>query len=286
MIKEFLIELEYVKGYSPNTIKSYETDLNLFDSFLKKDLLSVTSSDIKNFIKSNASKSDKTISRYITTLRMFYNFLEKKGYLKINPSKNISLPKSRGGLPEVLTIEEVDNLLNIEINTPFDYRDKCILEVLYSTGIRITELVNLTLSDINLDDDLIKVFGKGSKERLIPINDTARDYLIGYINDIRPNLLKKVNTDDLYLNNHGKKLSRQAVFLMIKKRALSSGIKKNISPHTLRHSFATHLLKMGADIRFIQELLGHSDISTTQNYTHIANQTLKDNYEMYNPRDN
>ena len=285
-IKEFLIDLEYVSGYSNNTVLSYKNDLTIFNDFIKKDLTKVSPDDIRKFIKANASKKDKTLARYITTLRMFYDFLEKRGYLNNNPTKSISLPKLDKHLPDVLTIEEVSRLLDIKPESNYDFRNKCILELLYSTGLRITELVKLTLKDIYLDDDLIKVMGKGSKERVLPLNDAASFYLKKYINEIRPKMIKKTNTENLFLNNHGKGLTRQAVFKMIKSRALEVNIKKNISPHTLRHSFATHLMIEGADIRFIQELLGHSDIQTTQIYTHIANQTLKNNYEEYNPRDN
>ena len=285
-IKEFLIDLEYVSGYSNNTVISYKNDLTIFSDFIKKDLTKVSSEDIRKFIKFNASKKDKTLARYITTLRMFYDFLEKRGYLKSNPTKSIALPKLDKHLPDVLTIEEVNKLLDIKLETNYDFRNKCILELLYSTGLRISELVKLSLKDIYLDEDLIKVMGKGSKERMLPLNDAASLYLKKYINEIRPQMIKKTNTDELFLNNHGKGLTRQAVFKMIKSRALEANIKKNISPHTLRHSFATHLMMEGADIRFIQELLGHSDIQTTQIYTHIANQTLKNNYEEFNPRDN
>lgn len=285
-IKDFIIDLEFARGYSKNTISSYETDLKLFNDYINTDIDKVTSNDIRNFIKYNSDKKDKTVTRYITTLRMFYDFLEKKNIIKNSPMKEIEMPKLGKYLPEVLSFDEVNALLDIIPETNFDYRNKCILELLYSTGIRISELTNLVLSDVSLDEDLIKVMGKGAKERVVPLNESADYYLAIYINEIRPKMLKKTNTDSLFLNNHGKGLTRQAVFKIIKKRALDANINKNISPHTLRHSFATHMMIMGADIRFIQELLGHSDISTTQIYTHIANQTIKTNYEELNPRDN
>lgn len=285
-IKDFIIDLEFARGYSKNTISSYETDLKLFNDYINTDIDKVTSNDIRNFIKYNSDKKDKTVTRYITTLRMFYDFLEKKNIIKNSPMKEIEMPKLGKYLPEVLSFDEVNALLDIIPETNFDYRNKCILELLYSTGIRISELTNLVLSDVSLDEDLIKVMGKGAKERVVPLNESADYYLTIYINEIRPKMLKKTNTDSLFLNNHGKGLTRQAVFKIIKKRALDANINKNISPHTLRHSFATHMMIMGADIRFIQELLGHSDISTTQIYTHIANQTIKNNYESLNPRDN
>ena len=285
-IKEFIVDLEFARGYSKNTVASYESDLKLFSDFLNGNIESAKASDVRAFIKKNSIKKDKTITRYITTLRMFYDFLEKKEYIKINPMNEIGLPKIGKYLPEVLTLDEVMLLLDIKIQSPFDFRNKCILELLYSTGIRITELTSLDLTDVNIDDDLIKVMGKGLKERVVPLNEITSDYLKEYIMNVRPKMIKKTATTALFLNNHGKRITRQAVFKMIKKRALEVNIKKNISPHTLRHSFATHMMVEGADIRFIQELLGHSDISTTQVYTHIANQTLKNDYEKLNPRDN
>ena len=285
-ISEFLIELEYVKNYSKNTISSYNSDLLLFSNFIKKDLSKVNTDDIRKFIKHISDRKEKTLARYLTTFRMFYDFLVKKKYISINPMDGIESPKIGKYLPSVLTIEEVDKLLSIEPKDNYTFRNRCILELLYSSGLRISELVSLKLENVNLNDSFIKVMGKGSKERVVPLNDITTEYLTKYITDIRPTMLKQIQTDYLFLNNHGKNLSRQAVFKMIKKRANEVGIKKEISPHTLRHSFATHLLLGGADIRFIQELLGHSDVSTTEIYTHVASLTLKKDYNELNPRDN
>ena len=285
-ISEFLIELEYVKNYSKNTISSYNSDLLLFSNFIKKDLSKVNTDDIRKFIKHISDRKEKTLARYLTTFRMFYDFLVKKKYISINPMDGIESPKIGKYLPSVLTIEEVDKLLSIEPKDNYTFRNRCILELLYSSGLRISELVSLKLENININDSFIKVMGKGSKERVVPLNDITTEYLTKYITDIRPTMLKQIQTDYLFLNNHGKNLSRQAVFKMVKKRANEVGIKKEISPHTLRHSFATHLLLGGADIRFIQELLGHSDVSTTEIYTHVASLTLKKDYNELNPRDN
>lgn len=285
-ISEFLIELEYVKNYSSNTISSYNSDLLLFDSFIKKDLSKVQTEDIRKFIKHISDKKEKTLARYLTTFRMFYDFMVKKKYISINPMDGIESPKIGKYLPSVLTIEEVDKLLSIEPKDNYSFRNRCMLELLYSSGLRISELVSLKLENINLNDSFIKVMGKGAKERIVPLNEITTEFLTKYINEIRPAMLKKLQTDYLFLNNHGKNLSRQAVFKMVKKRASEVGIKKDISPHTLRHSFATHLLLGGADIRFIQELLGHSDVSTTEIYTHVASLTLKKDYNELNPRDN
>lgn len=285
-ISEFLIELEYVKNYSSNTISSYNSDLLLFDSFIKKDLSKVQTEDIRKFIKHISDRKEKTLARYLTTFRMFYDFMVKKKYISINPMDGIESPKIGKYLPSVLTIEEVDKLLSIEPKDNYSFRNRCMLELLYSSGLRISELVSLKLENINLNDSFIKVMGKGAKERIVPLNEITTEFLTKYINEIRPAMLKKLQTDYLFLNNHGKNLSRQAVFKMVKKRASEVGIKKDISPHTLRHSFATHLLLGGADIRFIQELLGHSDVSTTEIYTHVASLTLKKDYNELNPRDN
>ena len=286
-IDEFKTDLQYVKNYSNNTVKAYESDLLSFQKFLNnKDISRVSSEDIQKYMHSFGDKTDKTLARALTTLRMFYDFLIRRNIIKESPMDGIASPKIGKYLPDVLSIDEVDRLLDIKPKNNFEFRNKCILELLYSTGLRISELVSLKFENINLDDSLIKVMGKGSKERIVPLNDITTDYLKEYIEKIRPEMLKKVQTDYIFLNNHGKVLTRQAVFKMIKKRALEANIKKNISPHTLRHSFATHMLSNGADIRFIQELLGHSDIATTEIYTHTTFEQLKREYAEYNPRDN
>lgn len=285
-IEEFRVNLTYEKNYSPNTIASYISDITNFQKYLKnKSLTSVKSEDVHKYIKSLASMKDRSLARNLSSLRMFYMFLVKMNYMKDNPLYGITGPKIGKYLPDVLSIEEVDKLLDFEPKDNFTFRNRCILELLYSTGLRISELTSLKLSNINLDDCFVKVMGKGSKERIVPLSDIAVDYLREYIANVRPKMLKNRMCDDLFLNNHGLGLTRQAVFKMIKKRGEEVGLKKNISPHTLRHSFATHLLQNGADIRFIQELLGHSDVGTTEIYTHIANETLKESYDALNPRD-
>ena len=286
-IDEFIIDLKYVKNYSDNTIKSYESDLREFQEYLnKKDISMVNNDEIRKYFRTFDNKNERTLARTMSSMRAFYDYLIKKNIIKVNPMDDINGPKIGKYLPEVLTIDEVDRLLDITPKDAFTFRNRCILELLYSTGIRISELVGLKLENLSLNDSLIKVMGKGSKERVVPLNDITTDYLRDYITDVRPKMLKKVQTDYLFLNNHGKPITRQAVFKMIKARALEVGIKKNISPHTMRHSFATHMLEGGADIRFIQELLGHSDAQTTEIYTHIVNETLKKDYSEYNPRDN
>jgi len=286
-INEFVVDLMYVRNYSKNTIESYRSDMEQFCEFLKKKSLDkVAVEDIRAFIKREAQISEKSLARKLSSFRTFYDFMVKKGYLTVNPMDGVEGPKIGKYLPDVLSVEEVDRLLDFEPDDNFSFRNRCILELLYSTGLRISELTSLKLENVNLDESLIKVMGKGSKERIVPLNDIATEYMGKYIKEIRPNMLKKEQTDYIFLNNHGKVLTRQAVFKMIKKRAEDVKLGKDISPHTLRHSFATHLLQNGADIRFIQELLGHSDVGTTEIYTHIINEALKRDYDELNPRDN
>lgn len=286
-VDEFIIELKYVKNYSVNTMDSYRSDLVKFQEYLGKvDLKNVSTSDVHNYIKKLSDLKEKSLARKLSSIRMFYDFMVKKNYLSKSPMDGVEGPKIGKYLPDVLSIDEVDRLLNIEPTDNFTFRNRCILELLYSTGLRISELVSLKLENIILDECFVKVMGKGSKERIVPSNDVTTEYLEKYIKEVRPEMMKGVSTDALFLNNHGKGLTRQAVFKMIKKRAQDIGLKKSISPHTLRHSFATHLLQNGADIRFIQELLGHAELGTTEIYTHVANETLKKDYDELNPRDN
>ncbi len=284
-IDEFLLDLKYAKNYSSNTIVSYQNDLSQFAEFVKVNLDKVSGDDIKKYVKSLHELKEKSLARKLSSLRMFYDFMVKRRFMDASPMTGIDGPKIGKYLPDVLSVEEVDRLLDFTCDNDFSFRNRCILELLYSTGLRISELVSLKLENIVLDEAFVKVMGKGSKERIVPLNDVALDYLEKYIKEVRPRMLKGVTTD-LFLNNHGKGLTRQAVFKVIKKRAEEIHLKKSISPHTLRHSFATHLLQNGADIRFIQELLGHAELGTTEIYTHVANETLKRDYDEYNPRDN
>lgn len=283
LIEDFLRYLLIDKGYSKNTISSYKQDLDRFSVYFKnKDIKNIDNTDLKEYIKI-LNLNEKSISRTISCLKSFYKFLIIEKIVKNNPTDGLYMPKVRKSLPNVLAVEEVTLLLNIKLNDDFSYRNKAMLELMYATGLRVSELVELKLSDIDFNDDIIRIMGKGSKERIIPIGDFAKDYLLEYINKHRGNMLKKMNTDYVFLNNHGKKMTRQGFFKIIKKIAKDAGINTDISPHTLRHSFASHLLKYGADLRTIQELLGHSDISTTQVYTHIANEELRKNYDEYHP---
>ena len=216
-------------------------------------------------------------------MKSFYNYEERLEKIKDNPLTKFKSPKLDKSLPTVLSLEEVTSLLDIEINTPYDARNKAILELFYSSGLRISELINLEMANVDMDENLIRVMGKGKKERIVPFGDIAKNVLNDYINNYRTSINKK-NSTYIFLNNLGNKLSRQYIFRIIKQECIKKGIKKNVSPHTLRHTYATHLLKNGADLRIIQELLGHENLATTQIYTHLDNETLKKDYDEYFPR--
>ena len=283
-IEEFIDYLRFEKKYSENTISSYKRDLNKINLYLKKDFIKLTKADIQKYIQDlSKNESSNTISRTISSLKSFYKFLEINKYTNTNPLTTIISPKTARKLPKVLSEEEVNKLLDINLNNDFDYRNKAMLELMYSSGLRVSELINLTVNDVDLKNSLVRIFGKGSKERIVPLNDYATEALNNYILYHRPKLFKQKENNYLFLNNHGNQMTRQGFFKTLKKIAKEKGIKSELSPHTLRHSFATHLLKYGADLRSIQELLGHSDISTTQIYTHITNEMLEKNYHEYHP---
>ena len=284
LINEFIDYLRFEKKYSENTIDSYKRDLKKTNNYLKKEFTNLTKKDIENYIqKLSKEESTTSISRYISTLKSFYKFLELNKYNKNNPLTTITNPKNPKTLPKTLSEEEIDKLLNINLKTDFDYRNKAMLELMYSSGLRVSELVNLNVNDIDLKNASVRIFGKGSKERIVPLDDYAIEALNNYILYHRISLFKHGENNYLFLNNHGNKMTRQGFFKILQKIAKEKGIKNELSPHTLRHSFATHLLKHGADLRSIQELLGHSDISTTQIYTHITNERLQNNYKEFHP---
>ncbi len=274
------------KKYSENTISSYERDLIKFKKFFenKKELKNISNKDIKEYIRFlSKNENPNSVARNISCLKSFYKFLLIDKYLIKNPLDNITSPKLKKVLPKVLTETEVDKLLNIKLTDNYSYRNKAMIEVMYSSGLRVTELINLKITDIDLNMALIRIFGKGSKERVIPLGEYALNALNEYITYHRGGMIKNKSTNYLFLSSRGDKMTRQAFFKILKKLAKEQGIKTEFSPHTLRHSFATHLLKHGADLRSIQELLGHSDVSSTQIYTHITNEKLKENYKDFHP---
>lgn len=288
MLNEIELFCNYLlidKKYSNNTIESYKRDLVKIDNYLNKSINNIKDTDIKKYLEylTNENESKTSISRNISTLRSFYKFLLIEKVTNYNPMENIDMPKLDKRLPKTLDEEDIDKLLDIKLIDNYSYRNKAMLELMYATGLRVSELVNLKVHDIDLDMAIVRTMGKGSKERIIPIGDYALYYIKIYLEDYRDSMLKKDYNDYLFLNNHGKQMTRQGFFKILNTIASTNGIKKDFSPHTLRHSFATHLLNHGADLRSIQELLGHSDISTTQIYTHVSNKQLRQNYDEYHP---
>ena len=278
--------LKIDKKYGKNTLLSYKNDLKNFNEYINNMLFNkVNYKDIVNFLNFERKKgfSDKTISHSLTVIKNFYNYLEVSDLIDFNPASNIDLPKGKKTLPNVLSIEDVDKILDVELKTRADFRNKAMLELMYSSGLRISELVNLKVLDLNLSEDIVRVRGKGNKDRIVPIGEVAAKYLALYLNEYRNQFLKNKVSDYLFLNPSGNNISRQSLFKTIKKIANEKGIKTDFSPHTLRHSFASHMLENGADLRVIQELLGHESISTTQIYTHISNKQIKTNYEESHP---
>lgn len=280
-IEKYLDYLKYERKLSDNTYKSYEYNLkmlsNYFDKTLTKEL---TSEQLKEYFY-GLNLSSKTKAHYITVFNSYYNFLTRENIISKNPLCGIKMPKLEKKLPNYLTVEEIDKLLDIKLEKSTDYRNKAMLELLYATGMRISELTNLQISQIDFDDDLVRVMGKGKKERIIPLNDIAIKCLKEYINDYRPFLLKLNTSEYVFINNFGGTISRQGFFKILKKLCNKAGIKKEVSPHTLRHSFATHLLNNGADLRIIQELLGHENLVTTEIYAHLQNKKIKDDYDNH-----
>lgn len=280
-IDKYIDYLKYERKLSNNTVASYYENLKKFYLFFEnKNILKLSANEIRDFLYDEKIVA-RTRSHYLTVLNSFYNFLIENNIIKNNPCEVIKLPKLSKKLPNYLTIEEVDRLLNINTTKVYDYRNKAMMETLYACGIRVSELCNIKLSDIDFNEYTIKIFGKGSKERIVPINESSMEALKIYINDYRPFLLKTKVSDYVFINNFGNVISRVGFFKILKKLCKDAGIEKDVSPHTLRHSFATHLLNNGANLRVIQHLLGHSNITTTQIYSHLSNESLKEDYNFH-----
>lgn len=282
-IERFLEYLKIDKNYTENTIATYQNHLFSFASFCQGKKV-IKKEDIRSYLAQLKKENYKeaSIANTISSLKSFYKFLLKEGFIKENPMEFIEMPKKSKQLPKVLTEEEITRLLNFKIENNFDIRNKAMMELMYSSGLRVSELVSLTVHNLDLDNDVVFTIGKGNKERVIPIGDYAKDALLKYLK-IRPEFFKRKVSDALFLNNHGNQMTRQGFFKILKQIAKEVGIQKDFSPHTLRHSFASHLLKHGADLRSIQEMLGHSDISTTQIYMHIENEKKVADYHQYHP---
>ena len=285
-IEKFTEYLIIDKKYSENTVKSYNNDLKKYETFFKNtNVLNIKEENIKDYLKylKNNSNDNRTINHNISTLRSFYKFLLIEKIIKENPMEYIEMPKTKKTLPKTLSIEEIDKLLDIKLTDSFSYRNKAMLELMYSSGLRVSELVNVKIHDVDTSNCIIRIMGKGKKERIVPLGDYAIRYIDIYLREHRNNLTKKELNEYLFLNNHGKKMTRQGFFKILKQLAKEKNIKTDFSPHTLRHSFATHLLNGGADLRSIQEMLGHESISTTQIYTHVSKEKIKENYNNYHP---
>ena len=284
-IQDYMNYLSLERQLSPNTIDGYRRDLEDFYKFVNKSYRVIFKEDIIKYIEYlNKKVGPKTINRHIVSIKNYFKYLERNNLIKNNPMTDITGLKTPKKMPRVLSVEDVDKLLDIELKDAYDYRNKAMLELMYSSGLRVSELLNLTLNNIDFDMNLVRIFGKGSKERIVPMSDIATKYLFEYINLYRNTLIKNKVTDIIFLNSRGNKLSRQGFFKILKEIALEKGINKEISPHVLRHSFATHLLNNGADLRSIQTMLGHENIETTQIYTHVSNNYVKQNYEEAHPR--
>ncbi|MDR1616166.1 MAG: site-specific tyrosine recombinase XerD [Syntrophomonadaceae bacterium] len=291
-IKAFLNYLNFEKGLSPNTQAAYRRDLEKLSRFLTGNQLPSQPDKIEKHIimsflnwQLERTANYATVARNMSSIRSFYKFLILEGYCDSSPTDNLDTPRIKRKLPQILTVSEVDALMNQpRVITPLGLRDRAMLELLYGTGLRISELLNLCVDDINNTAGFLRCWGKGRKERIVPVNPTAGEWTIRYIGRSRSFLLKNPLERTLFLNVRGKVMSRQGFFKILAGYARQAGIDKTVTPHMMRHSFATHLLESGADLRAVQEILGHADISTTQIYTHLTKSRLIEVYRKYHPR--
>lgn len=290
LITQFLDNLWAERGLSDNSLKSYRHDLSHLSKALDKrektlgtaergDLLAVLATEVKK------GKSPRSVSRYLSAYRQFYGWMLREGLIRSDPVALIESPKTGRGLPKALTEQQVESLLAApDTGTPLGKRDKAMLELMYATGLRVSELVGLELASVNLNQGVVRVLGKGRKERLVPIGDAAHDCLKDYLAAARPGLLKGAQCSRVFVTARKSGMTRQAFWYLLNRYAARSDIRQKLTPHMLRHSFATHLLNHGADLRVVQLLLGHSDLSTTQIYTHIAREGLKRLHQKHHPR--
>lgn len=283
-VEDYLLFLKTEKKLGDNTINSYMLDLEDFFKTFNGSIESCTKKDILTYISSINGLEVSTVNRHISSLKSFFNYLVDESIIKVSPMEEVSSLKKAKKLPKYLSISEVNKLLNIPLNSEFDYRNKAMLELMYATGLRVSELVSIEYSNIDFENSIIRINGKGKKERIIPLGEVASYYLKIYLSDYRSKLLKRNTYNQVFLNNHGKPITRQGFNYILENIRELTGIEKEITPHVLRHSFATHLLEGGADIRSIQEMLGHENISTTNIYTEVVNDVLRSNYEMYHNR--
>lgn len=291
LLDSFLSYLAVEKGLSENTLESYGRDVGKFLEFLSRqgisDISVVKYDNIADFLADSKEKgfNPATIVRSIVSIKQFFKYLIIEKLISEDPASQIKTPKMKKSIPGVISLDDVETLLGApDESTPEGLRDSAMLEVLYASGIRVSELIGLKLNDVNFDHGYVIVYGKGSKERLVPVGEKARAKLTEYLSNGRPSILKTRESKALFVTRRGGGMTRQGFWKLIKNYALKAGIEKKISPHTLRHSFATHLLERGADLRTIQIMLGHSDISTTQIYTHVESERLKEIHKKFHPR--
>ena len=291
-LEDYLHFLRIERQLAENTLISYKKDLTdyLKSVYEIQHLQSLSDVERQHIIihlrdlKENG-KSARTISRHISSIRSFHQFLLREKVAANDPTIHLELPQLEQKLPNFLSVEELNSLLgSISVSKPQGVRDLAMFELMYASGMRISECLNLNLEDLHLSMGFVRVFGKGGKERIIPLGGAALRACSNYIENARPQLLKQERTDAIFINQRGKRLTRQGIWKLLNKHALMAGIKKEITPHVLRHSFATHLIENGADLRAVQEMLGHADISTTQIYTHVSKKRLKEVYKQYHPR--
>ncbi|SMN15371.1 Site-specific recombinase XerD [uncultured Candidatus Thioglobus sp.] len=287
LIEQFLDHYWLSSGASKNTLDAYRSDLSLFSKWINTPLTKIDDQLINQYFSYRQKNkfSSATQARALTCFRIFFQYLLIQGSISINPTGKLHHPKQQRKLPVFLDVNEVENLLDApDSKTLFGMRDRAMLELLYSCGLRVSELINLQLTHLNTNEEYIRIIGKGGKERLLPLGEMAIEYLEIYEKNARPFLLKKGQINGYFLSNRGSPMSRQNFFYIIKAYALKASINKPLSPHSLRHAFATHLVQRGADLRSVQLMLGHSDISTTQVYTHIQNTQLKSQHAKHHPR--
>lgn len=295
-VEQFLNYTTVERGLSPNTLAAYRNDLTQFVEFLQSRDSSLQSHGSWKRVGTDAltafvldlherGYSDKTKTRKVASAKAFFGFLLEEGVVDKNPMEDFSSPGTGESLPETLSVAEVEALLSVgEADTPMSLRDRAIIEVMYATGVRVSELVSLDVDDVDLDESFVRCMGKGSKERIIPLHDEAVETVREYLEDGRPSLAGDAAGRALFVSRKGGRLTRQALWLILKGRAQAAGIERKITPHTLRHSFATHLLIGGAPLRHVQELLGHASITTTQVYTHLTSEHVRAQYETAHPR--
>ena len=289
--QDYLTMLRVERNLSPRTLEAYQRDLKHYLSFIvDKDIISlsnISQMHIREYIRSLNEKglAASSIARIFSSIRSYHKFLSAENFVNENPTLILTSPKAPKKLPHVLMEEEISVIINAVVETfQFAKRDKAIIEMLYSCGLRVSELCALSLNNLYLNDDMIRIMGKGSKERLLPVGGRAKNFLNDYLIHCRPGIQKDKGSSSVFLSRNGNPLTRAMINNILRKWSQVAGITKSVSPHTLRHSFATHLLEGGADLRFVQALLGHSDISTTQIYTHLDKHHLKEVYQTHHPR--